>query len=239
MSIRGTGEPDEQDEPNSQAGPDAIRVSIVDDDPMICQSVSLILTDYSQGRLNVVYTAYSVEEALEKAKHHAVDVVLMDVNIPGGMDGIGGTSAFRKLPGTPHVLILTSLSPSGMAERAIEAGAEGFVSKTDSPQEMIHRVVGVYEGTPQFNAASQKQLLRELTAKKPMGRRAGARAALDELSERERTAVILSAQGLRNNEIAEKMFISERTVKVHLSAAADKLGLNRIQLARLVERADL
>jgi DNA-binding NarL/FixJ family response regulator len=223
----------------SDAEPDTIRGAIVDDDPMICQAVSLILTDYSHDRLKVAFSALSVEDALALTRDHPVDVVLMDINIPGGMDGIQGTAAFRALPGSPHVLILTSLSPSGMAERAIEAGAEGFVSKTDSPQEMIHRVVGVYEGTPQFNSASQKQLLRELTADRPMDRQAAARAQLDELSERERTAVLLSAQGLRNNEIAEKMFISERTVKVHLSAAADKLGLNRIQLARLVERADL
>lgn len=226
-------------EPASGVDADVVSVGIVDDDPMICQAVSLILTDYSQGKISVTFTACSVEDALVEARRSAPDVVLMDINIPGGMDGIAGTFAFRQLPQPPHVLILTSLSPTGMVERAIEAGAEGFVSKTDSPQAMIRRVIGVCKGDPQFNAASQKQLLRELNSDKPMARQEKARAILDELSERERDVVLLSAQGLRNNEIAEKMFISERTVKVHLSSAADKLGLNRIQLARLVERAGL
>ncbi|MCI1935401.1 MAG: response regulator transcription factor [Bifidobacteriaceae bacterium] len=218
---------------------DAVTVGIIDDDPMICQAMSLILTDYSHGALAVAFTARSVEEGLRLSEGMPPNVVLMDINIPGGKDGIEGTYAFRRLPVPPHVLILTSLSPSGMAERAIEAGAEGFVSKTDPPQEMIQRVLGVQQGSPQFNAGSQRQLLRELNSDKPMQRQAAARAALDSLSERERTAVLLSAQGLRNIEIAEKMFISERTVKAHLSTAADKLGLNRIQLARLVERAGL
>lgn len=218
---------------------DAVTVGIIDDDPMICQAMSLILTDYSHGALAVAFTARSVEEGLRLSEGTPPNVVLMDINIPGGKDGIEGTYAFRALPAPPHVLILTSLSPSGMAERAIEAGAEGFVSKTDPPQEMIQRVLGVQQGSPQFNAGSQRQLLRELNSDKPMQRQAAARAALDSLSERERTAVLLSAQGLRNTEIAEKMFISERTVKAHLSTAADKLGLNRIQLARLVERAGL
>jgi DNA-binding NarL/FixJ family response regulator len=218
---------------------DSITVGIVDDDPMICQAMSLILTDYSHGKVKVIFTSVSVEEALNLSRNTMPDVVLMDINIPAGMDGIAGTLEFKRLPQSPHVLILTSLSPSGMVERAIEAGAEGFVSKTDAPQEMIHRVVGVCEGTPQFNAASQKQLLRELNSDRPMGQKEEAQAALDQLSEREKATVLLSAQGLKNNEIAEKMFISERTVKVHLSAAGDKLGLNRIQLARLVERAGL
>lgn len=216
-----------------------VHVGIIDDDPMICQTMAIILRDYSDGAIETTFTAGSVEKALEEVKETMPDVVLMDVNLPGGMDGVAGTAALKRLPSPPRILILTSLSPSGLVESAIEAGAEGFVSKTDPPEEMVRRVQEVVQDRPQFNEASVKQLVRELTTEKPMDRIAVARAALDELSERERETVLLSAQGLRNNEIAEKMFVSERTVKVHLSAAGDKLGLNRIQLARLVERAGL
>lgn len=145
----------------------------------------------------------------------------------------------RMLPDPPHVLILTSLSPNNTVERAIEAGAEGFVSKTDAPEDIIRRVADVCEGEPQFNPASQRQLIGDLHQHQPQSRRDEARAMLDALPEREREAVILAAEGFTNAEISEKMFISERTVKAHISSAADKLCMGRVQMARLVERADL
>ena len=165
--------------------PKPIRVSVIDDDPMICQAMSLILNDY------------------------------------------------------PHVLILTSLSPSGTVERAVEAGAEGFVSKTDAADDIIRRIIGVCEGAPQFNTASQKQLIDDLSVTRPRSRRDEARALLDALPDREREAVMLAAEGYTNAEIASRMFISERTAKAHLSSAANKLDMGRVQMARLVERADL
>ena len=79
----------------------------------------------------------------------------MDIAMPD-VDGIEATRRLRSLPHAPHVLILTSLSPSGTVERAVEAGAEGFVSKTDAPDDIIRRVLGVCAGAPQFNTASQK-----------------------------------------------------------------------------------
>lgn len=162
----------------------------------------------------------------------------MDIAMPG-MDGIETTRRLRALPRPPHVLVLTSLSPSGTVERAIEAGAEGFVSKTDAPEEIIRRITDVCVGLPQFNPASQRQLINDLNTQQPQSRRDEARAMLDALPEREREAVVLAAEGFTNAEIAERMFISERTVKAHISSAADKLRMGRVQMARLVERADL
>lgn len=215
-----------------------ITVSVVDDDPMICQAMSLILNDYSQGRVMVISTSGSGSEAVEKARIEHPDVVLMDIAMPDG-DGIVATARLRGLPDPPHVLILTSLSPKGTVERAAEAGAEGFVSKTDAPEEIIDRIIGACEGRPQYNPASQRQLLADLHEHRPMTRRDEARALLNSLSEREREAVLLAAEGLTNQEIAERMFTSERTTKAHLSAASDKLCMSRVQIAQLVGRADL
>ena len=166
------------------------------------------------------------------------DVVLMDIAMPG-VDGIEATRLLRSLSPAPHVLILTSLSPSGTVERAVEAGAEGFVSKTDAADDIIRRIIGVCEGAPQFNTASQKQLIDDLSVTRPRSRRDEARALLDALPDREREAVMLAAEGYTNAEIASRMFISERTAKAHLSSAANKLDMGRVQMARLVERADL
>ena len=215
-----------------------ITVSIIDDDPMICQAMRLILTDYSSGRIDVVSTSTDGALALAHAEREQPDVVLMDIAMTG-MDGIEATRRLRALPHAPHVLILTSLSPTNTVARAVEAGAEGFVSKTDAPEDIIRRVIGVVDGDPQFNPASQRQLIGDLNRQRPQSRRDEARAMLDALPEREREAVLLAAEGFTNAEIAQRMFISERTVKSHLSSAGDRLCMGRVQMARLVERADL
>lgn len=201
--------------------PKPIRVSVIDDDPMICQAMSLILNDYSHGRIEVISTSTDGETCVRRAAEEKPDVVLMDIAMPG-VDGIEATRLLRSLSPAPHVLILTSLSPSGTVERAVEAGAEGFVSKTDAADDIIRRIIGVCEGAPQFNTASQKQLIDDLS-----------------VTRREREAVMLAAEGYTNAEIASRMFISERTAKAHLSSAANKLDMGRVQMARLVERADL
>lgn len=215
-----------------------VRVSVIDDDPMICQAMELILTDYSSGRIEVVSTSVDGEDAVAHAAEEHPDVVLMDIAMPG-VDGIEATRRLRALPRPPHVIILTSLSPADTVARAVEAGAEGFVSKTDAPEAIIRRVLGVCDGSPQFNASSERRLIGDLARQRPLSRRDEARALLDSLPEREREAVLLAAEGCTNAQIAARMFISERTAKAHLSSAAERLCMGRVQMARLVERADL
>lgn len=203
---------------------------------MICQTMALILQDYSRGRIRVLDTCADGVQAVAAAKRDHPDIMLMDIDMPA-MDGIEATDRVRHVsPGT-HVLILTSLSPQRTVERAVEMGAEGFVSKTDAPQTIIERILAVRDGEPQFNQAAQRQLLDDMASTRLNAREDEARGMLDSLPERERETVILAAQGMSNQEIAERMFISERTVKAHLSSASERLSMNRVQLARLVERA--
>ena len=200
-------------EENSDDRP--ITVGVIDDDPMICQAMRLILEDYSTGRLNVVFTCTDGGQAVDEAGRHHPDVVLMDVAMPG-MDGIEATRRLRALPQPPHVLILTSLSPSGTVERAVEAGAEGFVSKTDAPEDIIRRITDVCDGLPQFNPSSQRQLINDLNMQQPQSRRDEARKT-EEI--RKQAAGALD--------------------EAHISSAGDRLCMGRVQMARLVERADL
>ena len=88
-----------------------ITVGVIDDDPMICQMMRLILEDYSSGRISVAFACTNAADAIEHASHNPPDVVLADIAMPG-MDGIEATRQLRMLPDPPHVLILTSLSPN-------------------------------------------------------------------------------------------------------------------------------
>lgn len=223
---------------NSPTSSGTILVSIVDNDPMICQTMQVIIDDYSQGQVRVVSTSLNADDAVAHARQEKPNLILMDLSMPG-CDGIEATKRLRRLTNPPHVLILTSLSPSDTVEKAVEAGAEGFISKTDPPKEIISRIIKACKDEPQFNAVSTRQLIHSLSYSRPMTRRNQARAMLDSLSERERQATILASEGMTNAEIGRTMYISERTVKAHLSAACDSLDMSRVQLARLVERADL
>lgn len=213
-------------------------VCVADDDPLIGQAMRMILQDYSHGRIIVAATATDGDQVLRDVIAHHPHVVLMDIAMPG-IDGIATTRRLRQLDQPPHVIMLTSLSPAHTVEQAIEAGAEGFVSKTDAPEDIIHRIVAVCDSVPQFNDASQRHLMQTLRSQQPQYRRDEARQLLDTLPQREREAVLLAAEGLTNTQIAARMFISERTAKAHLSSASERLCMSRIAMARLVERADL
>ena len=215
-----------------------ITVSVIDDDPLVCQAMSMILRDYSQGRVSVVSTSTDGATAVRNADSEHPDVVLMDVAMPG-IDGIETTRRLRALRNPPHVLILTSLNPSNTVERSVEAGAEGFVSKTDAPEDIIRRIVGICEGTPQFNPASQRQLINDLSMQRPQSRRDEARALLDTLPSRERASRAARRRSCTTPRSQDACSYRNATAKAHLSSAADKLDMGRVQMARLVERADL
>ncbi|MDF7664092.1 response regulator transcription factor [Bifidobacterium sp. ESL0763] len=221
---------------HGQASP--ITVSVIDDDPLICQTMSILLTESSNGAIQVLSTANDGAQALDHATREHPDVVLMDIDMPG-MNGIEATRRMLALEPRPHVLILTALSPSTTVQRAIEAGAEGFVAKTDPAEDIVKHIRAVCMGDPQFNADSQRQLMRDMERDRFRSRRDEARRQLAKLGERERQAAQLAADGLSNAEIAEAMMISERTVKAELSSACAKLDANRVLLSRIVERADL
>lgn len=215
-----------------------IRLLIADDDPMVCQSLTLLLTQGSHGLINVVATCHDGQEAVETARDIHPDVALLDLDMPV-MDGISATRGIKSTDPSVHVLILTSVNPRNNVERAIEEGAEGFISKADDITAMVGYITEANAGHPQFSTSSNQQLLEDMREIKLSTRQDEARRLLYTLPQRERETVVYAAQGLSNQEIALRMCISERTVKAHLTAACDKLCMNRVMLARLVERAGL
>jgi DNA-binding NarL/FixJ family response regulator len=209
-----------------------IRVLIVDDQEMIRAGFRMILE--AQPDIEVVGEAGDGIEALAQAARSDPDLVLMDVRMPR-MDGVEAT---RRLTGR-KVLILTTFNVDELVVDALRAGASGFLLKDAPPDELIRAVRVVAAGDALLAPAVTRRLLDSviprLAADTP-----GRRRALEGLTERETEVLRLVARGLSNAEIAERLFVSETTVKTHVSHLLSKLELrDRVQAVVLAYEAGL
>ena len=195
-----------------------LRVVIADDQPMMRAGFKAVLE--ATGNIEVVAEAGNGEEAVAAATKHAPDVVLMDIRMPV-MDGIEAT---RRLP-RQRVLILTTFGLDEYIIDALRAGASGFLLK-DAPTDEVRAVAaGDAVLAPSVTRQLLDQVGRRLPA--PVSRSAD---GLGELTEREQQVLRMLAAGLTNAEISAAMFLSEATVKTHVSNLLGKLGLrDRVQ----------
>lgn len=214
-----------------------MRVLIVDDDPFVRSAVRSILE--SAADLAVVGEAGDGDEVVSLVQAHVPDVVLMDLRM-SRMDGITATKAVRALPRPPHVIALTVWDVDDAVLRALEAGAAGFLLKTASPAEIMSAVRAVAGGDAVLSPRSTRQLIEHSAQLWSDTDARKARKAVATLTDRERAVAVAVGHGLSNAEIAAQLFVSEATVKTHLSAAQAKLGArNRVDVAVVAERAGL
>jgi DNA-binding NarL/FixJ family response regulator len=200
----------------------AIRVLIADDQPIARAGFRSVLT--SAPRIEVAGEAADGEEAVELARRLRPDVVLMDIRMPR-LDGIEAT---RKLPGA-KVLILTTFGLDEYIVEALRAGASGFLLKDAPVDELVAAIRAVAAGEAQLSPAVTRRLLDQVAHRLPSPVTTTA-DGLAELTPREREVLQLMAGGLTNAEIAGALFVSEPTVKTHVSSVLAKLGLrSRIQ----------
>jgi DNA-binding NarL/FixJ family response regulator len=200
----------------------SIRVLVADDQQMVRAGFRLILS--AEADLEVVGEAPDGEAAVRLARQLRPDVVLMDIRMPG-LDGLQAT---RRLltdapPGTTRVLMLTTFDTEEYVFGALEAGASGFLLKNSPPEQLIE-AIRVVAGGDALLAPSVTRLVIEELARRPPARRTEP-AELAALTEREREVLLLVAQGLANAEIAARIYVSEATVKTHVSRLLTKLGL--------------
>ncbi|WP_068251769.1 response regulator [Janibacter corallicola] len=186
----------------------SVRVVVVEDHPVTRLGIVALLRQ--DDRLDVVGEASTGEEALEVIARERPEVVLTDLRLGDGMDGVGVTSSLRSGPGAPAVLVLTTYDTDRDIVRAVEAGAAGYLLKDTAPEEVVAAVTRA--------AAGETVLARRVVAR--MGRRRV------ELSAREVEILGAVARGLANREIAGELFISEATVKTHLVHAFTKLDVD-------------
>ena len=212
-----------------------IRVLLVDDEQLVRSGLRMILQ--ASGEIEVVAEAADGAEAVEQVRLHRPDVVLMDIRMPT-MDGMAATRHITALPNPPKIIVLTTFELDEYVHTALQHGAVGFLLKDTPPRDLLQAVRTVAAGNAMLSPTVTKRLLVEFTARGSS--RAVAAQQLAALTEREREVVVAVAQGLSNAEIGRRLFMSEATVKAHVSRVLAKLGMsNRVQAAILAHDAGL
>jgi DNA-binding NarL/FixJ family response regulator len=216
--------------------PRLIRVVLVDDEQLVRSGLRMILE--SAGDIEVVGEAADGGGAVELVRRHRPDVALMDIRMPA-MDGLAATRALTALPDPPRVIMLTTFELDEYVHTALENGAVGFLLKDTPPRDLIQAVRTVAEGNAMLAPTVTRRLIAEF-ASRNSAKAVAARRRLDTLTGREREVVVAVARGLSNAEIGRRLFMSEATVKAHVSRVLAKLGLsNRVQAAILAHDAGL
>jgi DNA-binding NarL/FixJ family response regulator len=214
----------------------SIRVLLVDDQALVRSGFRLILE--TREDLEVVGEAQDGREAVELARKLSPDVILMDVRMPN-VDGVEATRRLAALGSPARVLILTTFDLDEYVYEAIRAGASGFLLKDVQPAQLVEAVRVVAAGEALLAPTVTRRLLDHFAGRLP-GARPARPAELQRLTERELEILTLLADGLSNAELAERLFLSETTVKTHVSSVLRKLGLrDRVQAVVLAHRAGL
>ena len=200
-----------------------IRIMIVDDHNLVRQGFEALLT-VKEG-IEVVGQAENGERAVELARTLNPDIILMDLLMPK-MDGIHATREIKAENPEARILIITSFAEDDNVYKAVKAGALGYLLKDSSPHDLLQAIHDVCQGRMSLHPTIAAKLMDELN--KP----AEGKVTEDPLTERELEVLVLVAKGLSNQDISEKLVVSERTVGAHVSNILGKLHLaNRTQAA--------
>jgi DNA-binding NarL/FixJ family response regulator len=213
----------------------SIRVLLADDQSMVRAGFRMILE--SEPGIAVVGEAANGEQAVASARRLDPDVVLMDVQMPGE-DGLQATRRITAEPGPScRVVILTTFERDDYVFEALQSGASGFLLKNAPPEELIHAVRVVAAGDALLAPSVTRRIIAEFARRPPKPKPA---ARLETLTQREREVLLLVARGWSNAEVAGELFVSEGTVKTHVSSLLGKLGLrDRVQAVVLAYESGL
>ncbi|WP_442907741.1 response regulator [Kineococcus sp. G2] len=213
------------------------RVLLVDDDALVRAGLRMILS--SAEDVEVVGEAENGAQAVEGVAAHRPDIVLMDVRMPV-MDGLTAAKAITERPQAPRVVMLTTFDLDEYVFQALQAGATGFLLKDTPPRELVAAVRVVAAGEAMLSPTVTRRLVGHFAADAVNPRRREAAERLQLLTEREREVLGAVGRGLSNAEIGRELFMSEATVKTHVSRLLTKLEAhNRVQVAIVAHDAGL
>ena len=213
-----------------------IRVVLADDQVLLRAGIRALLD--AEDDIEVVGEASDGAEAVEVVRRTAPDVVLMDIRMPR-TDGLAATRTITQDPATTatRVVVLTTFDLDEYVFEAVRIGASGFLVKDTEPQELLRGIRAVASGDALLSPGVTRRLIGEFATR---SRPTAVRADLDVLTEREREVVALVGEGLSNDEIAARLFLSPATAKTHVSRAMVKLQVrDRAQLVVLAYESGL
>jgi DNA-binding NarL/FixJ family response regulator len=200
-----------------------IRVLVVDDQVLVRAGLRAILEE--EADIEVVGEAGDGQEAIAMATTATPDVILMDIRMPN-MDGLEATRRICSADAPPHIVILTTFDLDEYVYEALRAGASGFLLKDALADDLIRAVRVASSGDALLAPSVTRRLIARFSGRHTLP----SSASLDSLTEREREVLLLVARGLSNQEVAQKLFLSETTVKTHVAHMLDKLELrDRVQ----------
>ncbi|MEU7750501.1 response regulator transcription factor [Micromonospora sp. NPDC049101] len=210
------------------------RTLIVDDEWLVRSTLRTILD--AAPDITVVGEASDGAEAVDLARTLRPDVVLMDIRMPR-IDGLTATERIARLDRPPHVVVLTTFDLDEYVHTALRYGAVGFLLKDAPAEDMLNAVRSAARGDAMISPRVTRRLLRQFSGP-TSDRRSNAEQRLAVLTEREREVLVAVGGGLSNTAIAASLYLSEATVKTHISRILAKLGLtNRVQAAILAHQA--
>ncbi|MCX2179203.1 response regulator transcription factor [Streptomyces sp. SKN60] len=214
-----------------------IRVVIADDEPLIRAGIRMILT--SDPEIEVIAEATNGREAVDLARSHAADVVLLDIQMPV-LDGLSALPELRRAAPATKVVVLTTFGERENVLRALEHGGAGFLLKDTAPAELIRAVRAAAAGDAYLSPAATRHVVERLASGRETARAEEARNRIAALSEREREVLALLGEGLSNADAGRRLHMSEATVKTYVSRILAKLDCeNRVQAALLARDAGL
>jgi DNA-binding NarL/FixJ family response regulator len=212
-----------------------IRVLVVDDERLVCAHLHTILG--AAPDIEVVAEAYDGAEAVEAVLRHRPDLVLMDLRMPG-VDGLTAIEQIGRIEPRPTVVALTTFDLDGYVLRAMRAGAAGYLLKDTAPDDLVDLVRVAAGGHVVLSPSAGQRLLT--ASQRAQDARARARALAAALTARETEVLAYLGQGMSNQQIGRRLYLSEATVKGHISRLLVKLGCeNRTQAGLLARDAEL
>jgi DNA-binding NarL/FixJ family response regulator len=216
-----------------------IRVLLADDQALLLETFRILIDSYQD--MEVVGEAADGREAVELTRAHRPDVVLMDIRMPG-MDGLAATTAIcadPELSGT-RILILTTFELDDYVARAIRAGASGFLGKDVRASDLLAGIRTIAAGDTLLSPQATALLISRFLATAEQAAAPAGTGRLAELTAREREVMALAAEGLSNQEIAQRLFLSPLTARTHIQRAMMKLhARDRAQLVVIAYQTGL
>jgi DNA-binding NarL/FixJ family response regulator len=199
-----------------------IKVLIVDDHRTFGEALKAALTQ--EKDLEIVDVVTDGTSAVESAAEHHPDVVLMDVSMPGGVDGIEATRRIKEAEPDARIVMMTGHENELLLGKAVQAGASGYLGKTEAITIVAESVRVVYRGDPLLDEAEVEQALRALRHRR--AQEGSIERRLDRLTPREVEILQRLAQGMSNDQIATDLGMSPHTLRTHIQNILTKLGVH-------------